>query len=193
MTTEMRIPLIILVFCQIIIPSFTFKALSTRYNVYPDYVHNGQSQKLYMSKHTEAIPETVFKALNHFKKVYSHMDIPLNFVVPKNTSWPVNLHGYGLGTVIRKVKYQGALSDHHAQLESIGFRVSTHNHKFNIFMTALKLFKKLEDSTVVPRTFVVPHTAPWPEECWGCKLGAKVCSTRASKLFTIIFVHLQLS
>lgn len=186
-----------MIVCQILIPSFTFKASLSRYsfqshfkNIYSDQLRSGQNQEVYISKHTEAVPETVFKALNHFKKVYSHMDVPLNFVVPKNSTWPVNLHGYSLGKVIRKVKYRGALSDHHAQLESIGFRVSTHDYKFNVFMTALKLFKKLEDSTVVPRTFVVPHNDPWPEECWGCKLGVKVCSTRAGKLFIIAFVQL---
>jgi hypothetical protein len=34
----------------------------------------------------------------------------------------------------------------------------------------------------VPRDFIVPRSSPWPEECWGCKLGTKVCSTRAKKI-----------
>lgn len=107
------------------------------------------------------------------------MNVPMNFVVPKDSTWPANLHGYNMGTVLRSIRYKGALPDCHAQLESIGFRINIHDHKFTVFMIALELFKKLNQNTLVPRDFIVPHNAPWPEECWGCKLGRKVKTTRA--------------
>ena len=36
---------------------------------------------------------------------------------------------------------------------------------------------------MVPQQFVVPESAPWPEETWGLKLGARVNSIRQNDCF----------
>jgi hypothetical protein len=33
------------------------------------------------------------------------------------------------------------------------------------------VYKEVHDDLQVPKAFVVPTEAPWPEEAWGMKLG----------------------
>ena len=50
--------------------------------------------------------------------------------------------------------------------------------KFESFMLALKVFKKLHGHLRVPRNYIVPSSPPWPSEVHGLKLGMMVSSTR---------------
>jgi len=39
---------------------------------------------------------------------------------------------------------------------------------------ALLVYQEVHGDLEVPRRFVVPSEAPWPEEAWGMKLGFRV-------------------
>ena len=43
---------------------------------------------------------------------------------------------------------------------------------------ALLVYKEAHGDLQVPRVFVVPSGAPWPEEAWGMKLGHRVNQIR---------------
>ena len=49
---------------------------------------------------------------------------------------------------------------------------------------AILTFRTRANSFQVPNDFVVPTSNLWPEDCWGCKLGRKVGSTRSRKIHT---------
>ena len=128
--------------------------------------------------------ESVVQSVNHYRKIHANVDIPLNFVVPNDSTWPADLHGFRLGNVLRRVKYKGALPEYHQELENIGFIMSASDHKFDLFLRSLKRYKELNDGcTKVPAAFVVPENVLWPEEMWGLKLGKKVITTRARKSY----------
>ena len=89
--------------------------------------------------------ESVVQSVNHYRKIHAHVDIPLSFVVPNDSTWPADLHGFRLGNVLRRVKYKGALPEYHQELENIGFIMSASDHKFDLFLRSLKRYKELND------------------------------------------------
>ena len=99
--------------------------------------------RLYMGQHQPLDGESVVQSLHHYRKLHSHVDVPTGFVVPTDDAWPQNLHGFRLGTVLRRIKYKGALPEYHQQIEKIGFIVSTVDHKFEVFMKALVIYQEL--------------------------------------------------
>lgn len=99
--------------------------------------------RLYMGQHQPLNGESVVQSLHHYRKLHSHLDIPSGFVVPNDNAWPENLHGFRLGTVLRRIKYKGALPEYHQQIEKTGFILSTVDHKFEVFMKALKVYQEL--------------------------------------------------
>jgi hypothetical protein len=48
---------------------------------------------------------------------------------------------------------------------------------------ALATYKELHGDMLVPRSFVVPSSEPWPEEMWEMKLGRTVNKIRSSGYF----------
>ena len=59
--------------------------------------------------------------------------------------------------------------------------------KFEIVRVALETFRRLSDHLDVPYTFCVPEAAPWPEEAWGLRLGARVSLIRSRGSFVTGF------
>lgn len=101
--------------------------------------------RLYMGQHQPLDGESVVQSLHHYRKLHSHLDIPSGYVVPNDAAWPPNLHGFRLGTVLRRIKYKGALPEYHQQIEKIGFIVSTVDYKFEVFMKALGVYQDLNE------------------------------------------------
>lgn len=101
--------------------------------------------RLYMGQHQPLDGESVVQSLHHYRKLHSHLDIPSGYVVPSDAAWPLNLHGFRLGTVLRRIKYKGALPEYHQQIEKIGFIVSTVDYKFEVFMKALGVYQDLNE------------------------------------------------
>ena len=153
------------------------------FNIFDSSQIDRYRSKLYMAQHQPLDGESVVQSLHHFRKVYDHVDIPLTFVVPNNSSWPDNLHGFRLGTVLRRIKYKGVLPEYHEQLEDLGFIINTLDHKFELFLRSLKRYKELNaDSMKVPPDYQIPRSSLWPEDTWGLRLGSKVISTRAGRI-----------
>ena len=104
-------------------------------------------QTLHMVQHQPLNGDSVIELLHNYRKVHSNLNVPFSFIVPSDTNWPNHLHGYRLGTVLRRIKYNAALPEYHSQLEKIGFRVNTGDFKFEVFIKALKIYKELNDGS----------------------------------------------
>ena len=104
-------------------------------------------QTLHMVQHQPLDGDRVVESLQHYRRVHSNLKGPFSFVVPSDTNWPNHLHGFRLGTVLRRIKYNAALPEYHPQLKKIGFQVSTGDYKFEIFIKALKTYKELNDGS----------------------------------------------
>ena len=102
-------------------------------------------QTLNMVQHQPLDGDSVLESLHQYRKMYSNLNVPFSFVVPNDTNWPAHLHGFRLGTVLRRIKYNAALPEYHPQLEKIGFQISTVDYKFEIFIKALKTYKELNN------------------------------------------------
>ena len=124
----------------------------------------------------------IWKALTIYKQLNNDVDVPSKFVVPESDDWPSDLKDFPLGKYLFRIKYRGDFPEYNEKFASIGFQINKQDYKFELFMKALSTYKDLhEGKTTVPRFFVVPDTAPWPEECYGMKLGVKVSSTRTGR------------
>ena len=158
-------------------------AIHSSFDVFENNQLDRYRLRLYMAQHQPLDGESVVQSLHHYRKIHAHVDIPLTFVVPNDSTWPDNLHGFRLGTVLRRIKYKGVLPEYHEQLENVGFVINTLDHKFDLFLRSLKRYKELNnDSMKVPPDYKIPRSSLWPEDTWGLRLGSKVISTRAGRI-----------
>ena len=61
-----------------------------------------------------------------------------------------------------------------AELDAMGFVWDDLERRWEEVRAALLVYKEMHGDLQVPRLFVVPSQAPWPEEAWGMKLGFRV-------------------
>jgi hypothetical protein len=63
-------------------------------------------------------------------------------------------------------------------LERLNFVFDLSEHGYQQLTGALSAYRMVYGHLRVPQTFVVPAQAPWPSECWGYTLGARVSAVR---------------
>ena len=64
-------------------------------------------------------------------------------------------------------------------LDRIGFVWSLSEHKFDVFLKALKIYKKNYGNLYVPQKYIVSQDdVSWPREFWGIRLGNLVQRAR---------------
>ena len=69
-------------------------------------------------------------------------------------------------------------------LDSIGFVWDVLEHRWTEqVQPALLAYLEVYDDLRVPTSFVVPSEEPWPEACWGMKLGSTVDTIRSREAF----------
>jgi hypothetical protein len=67
-------------------------------------------------------------------------------------------------------------------LDDMGFVWDDFEHRWaEVALPALHAYLDLNGHLRVPISFVVPEEAPWPESCWGMKLGSTVSDIRSSR------------
>lgn len=64
-------------------------------------------------------------------------------------------------------------------IEDNGARSLYSKKRFELIYSALEVYKSMYGDLTVPQVFIVPSEAPWPEECWELKLGARVNAIRS--------------
>ncbi|ETW08087.1 hypothetical protein, variant [Aphanomyces invadans] len=120
-------------------------------------------------------------ALQTYKQLHGHVHVPFEFRVPDNHDvWPARCWKLKLGRAVHDLRCRG---DHLAQerrdvLDSLGFVWDSHELNWDMKLQALKIFKQVFGTLVVPQDFVVPSAAPWPERAWSMKLGQAVTNMR---------------
>ncbi|KAE9274177.1 hypothetical protein PR003_g29685 [Phytophthora rubi] len=120
--------------------------------------------------------ERILPALEAYRHLQGHCRVPDAFVVPSDKSWPASSWGLKLGNVVHYIRSRGTyptqISRDKARLERLGFVWSIAEFEWSErILPALEAFHKVHEHCRVPRTFVVPSEATWPNQAHGLKLG----------------------
>ena len=128
---------------------------------------------------------SLLAGLDAYGEQFGHVRVPYKFVVPDADGWPAELRGLELGLQVsglRTQKKRGTLSqDDVAQLEALRFVWDVPEWRWQCVLQSLLAYKEVHGDLEVPKRFVVPSEAPWPEEAWGMKLGGRVNNIRSSQ------------
>ncbi|KAE9286799.1 hypothetical protein PF008_g26578 [Phytophthora fragariae] len=115
----------------------------------------------------------VLPALRRFYDLIGHTDVPELYRIPKGSpEWPEHLWGQRLGRKVMNIRCRGDFAKQmkvdEDELKRLNF---CHNESFERILPALEAFHKVHEDCRVPRTFVVPSEATWPNQAHGLKLG----------------------
>jgi hypothetical protein len=131
--------------------------------------------------------EEVLAALLAYKEVHGDLQVSRPFVVPSGAPWPEEAWGMKLGFRVSKIRTQEHYVKHHperrADLEALGLRWNYLSRRRGQMRAALLVYKEVHGDLEVPRAFVVPSEAPWPEEAWGVPLGSRVHTIRTHEIY----------
>lgn len=104
------------------------------------------------------------------------LQVPIDFVVPKNNLWPEDCWGCKLGrkvgsTRIRKIH---ASPECTRRMNELDFVWDPTTRAANLFLTTLRLFKETHGHLNIPKNYVIPRNSPiYPKEAWNMKIGLK--------------------
>lgn len=136
--------------------------------------------------------------LDKYRKV---LRVPLQFVIPCESDWPEDLHGYNLGTKCAAVRQKEVYIKNRPErkqiLKDLGFWFGGNGTLGWLdVMHAAAIYSKMhERKLAVPTGFVVPSPYarngtgttdqinydgdwPWPEQLWGLPLGQRLRDVR---------------
>ncbi|CAM9836860.1 unnamed protein product, partial [Discosporangium mesarthrocarpum] len=113
--------------------------------------------------------------------------VPQKFICPPEPPWPMSCWGMKLGAKVAAVRtrnlYVKQKVDRWYQLNAMGFVWDLSDVAFTKVYEALTLHRSLNGNLLVPSSFVVPSSAPWPEKLWGFPLGNRVQGIRSNHLY----------
>ncbi|RHY24187.1 hypothetical protein DYB32_009134 [Aphanomyces invadans] len=120
------------------------------------------------------------QCLRLYKDQFGHTNVPRAFDIPSKYPWPTHLWGLPLGVMVNDVRkaMQSLAPNKIALLDGMGFVWNAHDVIWAKQLQAVTTFASLHGHTNVPRMFVVPASAPWPEDTWSMKLGFVVHNLR---------------
>ncbi|GLE01395.1 hypothetical protein PINS_up010225 [Pythium insidiosum] len=118
----------------------------------------------------------VLPSLEAFAQQFGHCRVPRMFCVPSEAPWPQRAWGFQLGVCVNHMRsnsqYVKELEEDAARLKEIGFVWDHRRDRWSrAILPSLEVFAQLHGTSRVPRSFVVPSEAPWPETAWGLALG----------------------
>jgi hypothetical protein len=127
---------------------------------------------------------SLLAGLDAYGEQFGHVRVPQKFVVPDADGWPEEARGLELGLQVsglRKQKKRGTLpQDDMAQLEARSFVWNLYDWKWQCVLQSLQAYQEVHGDLEVPKRFLVPSEAPWPEVAWGMKLGFRVSGIRSA-------------
>jgi hypothetical protein len=129
--------------------------------------------------------EEVRAALLAYQELHGDLEVPQAFVVPSEVPWPEEAWGMKLGSRVSDIRQQEHFVKHHperrAELDTLGFVWDDLERRWEEVRAALLAYKEVHGGLQVPKSFVVPSEAPWPEEAWGVPLGRRVNKIRSQE------------
>ncbi|KAJ8604430.1 hypothetical protein CTAYLR_000881 [Chrysophaeum taylorii] len=150
----------------------------------------------------------IVEALVAFERRYGHLNVPVDFWVPKSSDWPECTQGMPLGRRCCQIRSRMdfvAIDAHKSnQLDAMGFQWSIRQHTRALVDEAAAIYhhhhngaaalttttttrkkkkkkkkKEKKGDAKIPVRFVVPTGDPaWPEHLWGFPLGRKAYDTK---------------
>ncbi|TYZ61061.1 hypothetical protein PybrP1_002666 [[Pythium] brassicae (nom. inval.)] len=129
------------------------------------------------------VRQVVLPALATHRKLYGHVLVSTEFVVPENDAvWPKPTRGFRLGFWITRVR-SGIVDvpgDLRSELDAVGFVWRFNDARWNeILLPSLEVYAQLHGSCKAMGTkFHVPYEPPYPEKTWGVNLGGAVWHMR---------------
>jgi hypothetical protein len=122
--------------------------------------------------------EEVRAALLAYQKVHGDLQVPKNFAVPSEAPWPEVVCGMKLGERVNSIRnserYVKGHPERRAELDALGFVWDDRQRRWEEVRAALLVYKEVHGDLEVPKRFVVPPEAPWPEAARGVRLGSRV-------------------
>lgn len=152
-------------------------------------------QKLGFSMHPIVSGWDVFyDALVKFKRLYGHVNVPYNFIVPRTSPWSKLEWDLKLGIkllTLRSVGQHVCLHDDKIkELIALGFEWNPQDvvprdemwsdDGFCRFVTGLLIFHDNFPEQDIPTNFSIPNSELWPIELHDMKLGSMIHSIRGS-------------
>lgn len=133
--------------------------------------------------------DSVYKGLETYKTLHGNLEVPLDFIVPKEEPWTEDLWSMNLGAHVQGLREKNELVHRlparEEKLNRLGFvweetgRALFSKKRFEMVYQALLTYKEQKGDLLVPQAFVVPNDPIWPELTWGLKLGARVNAIRS--------------
>ena len=135
--------------------------------------------------------DRVVRALFTFGELHSTagwLPVLQSFVVPSEAPWHKMCWGMKLGSTVDSIRSQEQFvrdePERREQLDEMRFVWDELEHRWTEqVQPALRAYREANDDLRVPKSFVVPWEAPWPEACWGMNLGETVSTIRHQEIF----------
>ncbi|CAM9898051.1 unnamed protein product [Ectocarpus fasciculatus] len=127
----------------------------------------------------------VYDALLQYKAEHGNLHVPVAFRVPSSPPWHQDLWGLALGQRVLDIRathrYIRNDPERIRLLNEAGFRwTDATKASYGNVVRALKAHRKIKGRDLsVPSSFVVPSFLPWPQSCWGLRLGTALVDIRS--------------
>ncbi|CAN0030214.1 unnamed protein product [Hapterophycus canaliculatus] len=128
----------------------------------------------------------VYDALLQYKALHGNLHVPVAFCVPSTAPWQEDLWGLALGQsrvldIRARHRYIRNDPERIKLLNEAGFRwADAAKASYGNVVRALKAYRKIKGRDFsVPSAFVVPSFLPWPQSCWGLRLGTALVDIRS--------------
>ena len=135
--------------------------------------------------------DRVVRALFTFGELHSTagwLPVLQSFVVPSEAPWHKMCWGMRLGNAVNSIRHREHFvkdePERRELLDDMTFVWDEREHWWTEEgQPALLAYLEVHDDLRVPQSFVVPSEAPWPEACWGGRLGETVSAIRLREVF----------
>ena len=124
-------------------------------------------------------------ALDMYKEIHKDLRVPVGdkYVVPDKQPWPEHLWGMKLGRQVARWRtFKETLPLYVLEaLNDRDFIWDVPEKDFERLVLALKIYKKLKGTFLIPKSFRVPELEEWPTDLHGIPLGETICTLRAHR------------
>lgn len=132
--------------------------------------------------------DDIVEAVKLHNQLYGTLNVNRAFVVPENQQWPKHLWGLKLGQRLLIYSKQKRMPRSvKSKLDAVGYNIDVADvlDPWDVFLVALKAYKKVYDSVDVKTTFRVPKSKEWPAETHGYPLGGRVAMVKSIGRFVL--------